>query len=79
MTAADGRWSANNRQQGWRLHKTRHHRPACIVSGLTNEKGLADFHLLTLINIGRRGGIRTRDPLHPMQVRYQAALHADKL
>ncbi len=25
---------------------------------------------------GRRGGIRTRDPLHPMQVRYQAALHA---
>ena len=27
---------------------------------------------------GRRGGIRTRDPLHPMQVRYQAALHADK-
>jgi hypothetical protein len=28
--------------------------------------------------IGRRGGIRTRDPLHPMQVRYQAALHADK-
>ena len=28
---------------------------------------------------GRRGGIRTRDPLHPMQVRYQAALHADKL
>ncbi len=28
---------------------------------------------------GRRGGIRTRDPLHPMQVRYQAALHADKI
>ena len=27
---------------------------------------------------GRRGGIRTRDPLHPMQLRYQAALHADK-
>ena len=27
---------------------------------------------------GRRGGIRTRDPLHPMQVRYQAALHADE-
>ena len=26
---------------------------------------------------GRRGGIRTRDPLHPMQVRYQAALHAE--
>ena len=27
---------------------------------------------------GRRGGIRTRDPLHPMQVRYQAALHAEE-
>ena len=29
-------------------------------------------------SLGRGGGIRTRDPLHPMQVRYQAALHADK-
>ena len=28
--------------------------------------------------IGRGGGIRTRDPLHPMQVRYQAALRPDK-
>ena len=27
---------------------------------------------------GRGGGIRTRDPLHPMQVRYQAALRPDK-
>jgi len=27
--------------------------------------------------IGRGGGIRTRDPLHPMQVRYQAALRPD--
>jgi hypothetical protein len=26
---------------------------------------------------GRLGGIRTRDPLHPMQVRYQAALQAE--
>ena len=43
------------------------------------KKGLANFSLLTLISFGRRGGIRTRDPLHPMQVRYQAALHADKL
>ena len=33
---------------------------------------------LTLLFIGRRGGIRTRDPLHPMQVRYQAALHAEE-
>ena len=30
-------------------------------------------------SIGRRGGIRPRDPLHPMQVRYQAALHAEAL
>ena len=30
-----------------------------------------------LIRYGRGGGIRTRDPLHPMQVRYQAALHPD--
>ena len=28
--------------------------------------------------LGRGGGIRTRDPLHPMQVRYQAALRPDK-
>jgi hypothetical protein len=28
---------------------------------------------------GRNGGIRTRDPLHPMQVRYQAALHSESL
>ena len=27
--------------------------------------------------IGRGGGIRTRDPLHPMQVRYQAALYTE--
>ena len=26
---------------------------------------------------GRDGGIRTRDPLHPMQVRYQAALRPE--
>ena len=31
-----------------------------------------------LDSIGRGGGIRTRDPLHPMQVRYQAALRPDK-
>jgi hypothetical protein len=33
---------------------------------------------LLLNSIGRGGGIRTRDPLHPMQVRYQAALRPDK-
>jgi hypothetical protein len=29
--------------------------------------------------IGRDGVIRTHDPLHPMQVRYQAALRPDEL
>ena len=28
-------------------------------------------------NIGRSGGIRTRDPLLPKQMRYQAALRSD--
>ena len=41
------------------------------------EKGLADANLLTLIFTGRDGGIRTHDPLHPMQVRYLAALRPD--
>jgi hypothetical protein len=40
-------------------------------------KGLARKNVLTLVILGRDGGIRTRDPLHPMQVRYQAALHPD--
>ncbi len=36
-------------------------------------------NLLTLFgDCGRRERIRTFDPLHPMQVRYQAALHADE-
>jgi hypothetical protein len=35
--------------------------------------------LLTLVNFyGRGGGIRTHDPLHPMQVRYLAALRPDE-
>ena len=42
------------------------------------QKGLAGTNLLALVVIGRGGGIRTRDPLHPMQVRYQAALHPDE-
>ena len=41
-------------------------------------KGSAATNRLTLESIGRGGGIRTRDPLHPMQVRYQAALHPDE-
>jgi hypothetical protein len=30
------------------------------------------------MNTGRDGVIRTHDPLHPMQVRYQAALRPDE-
>jgi hypothetical protein len=44
---------------------------------LRKTKGLATTSLLTLVILGRGGGIRTRDPLHPMQVRYQAALRPD--
>jgi hypothetical protein len=55
-----------------------------VVGGLgfvkAKKKGLG-LVVLTLCSdstiFGRRGGIRTRDPLHPMQVRYQAALHAE--
>ena len=36
-------------------------------------------HLLFLEFRGRGGGIRTRDPLHPMQVRYQAALRPERV
>ena len=37
----------------------------------------ASKSLIYLLIFGRGGGIRTRDPLHPMQVRYQAALRPD--
>ena len=40
------------------------------------EANAAKLLILKAIN-GRDGGIRTRDPLHPMQVRYQAALRPD--
>jgi hypothetical protein len=40
---------------------------------------LVVLKVITTTNIGRDGGIRTRDPLHPMQVRYQAALRPDSL
>ena len=40
-------------------------------------EALASKSLISLLINGRDGGIRTRDPLHPMQVRYQAALRPD--
>ena len=61
------------------------------VIALTAEKSSAQFHecfepkfsdwfaQIVIDLIGRGGGIRTRDPLHPMQVRYQAAPRPDEL
>src|ERR671929_2413615 len=47
--------------------------------GQSEDKRASSAWLLTrCVVIGRGGGIRTRDPLHPMQVRYQAALHPDE-
>ena len=43
-----------------------------------NTKGLVATTLLTLVKSGRCERIRTFDPLHPMQVRYQAAPHTDE-
>ena len=40
-----------------------------------NSMSLAAF----VRTLGRCERIRTFDPLHPMQVRYQAAPHTDKL
>jgi hypothetical protein len=44
---------------------------------LEKQKGLARELTPSQFN-GRGGGIRTRDPLHPMQVRYQAALRPER-
>ena len=41
-----------------------------------NENG-SDLAVQAIMIAGRGAGIRTRDPLHPMQVRYQAAPHPD--
>ena len=34
-------------------------------------------YFLEVKNFGRNGEIRTHDPLHPIQVRYQTALRPD--
>jgi hypothetical protein len=44
----------------------------------TKKPDFSGFRANTLIPIGRGERIRTSDPLHPMQVRYQAALRPDK-
>jgi hypothetical protein len=42
---------------------------------------LIDFTdlIMSFLRIGRSGEIRTHDPLHPMQVRYQAALRPESI
>jgi hypothetical protein len=43
-----------------------------------NQRICRSWHHLQLrTRSGRGGGIRTRDPLRPRQVRYQTALHPD--
>src|SRR5687767_14680957 len=56
-----------------------HGRTRCRQLPRADEKTGYGFEAVTrwFSCVGRRGGIRTRDPLHPMQVRYQAALHAE--
>jgi hypothetical protein len=49
------------------------------TSSQRQEKSLIVIAIRLVRKTGRRGGIRTRDPLHPMQVRYQAALHAEAI
>ena len=51
----------------------------CVASKTksTNDKRARSFDL-ALQSFGRSGGIRTRDPLLPKQMRYQTALRSDK-
>jgi hypothetical protein len=45
----------------------------------THKKRLVVLNPLTLTQYGRCDRIRTYDPLHPMQVRYQAAPHTEEI
>ena len=42
------------------------------------QRGLAFHRLVLLVFVGRDAGIRTRDPLNPIQVRYQTAPRPDR-
>lgn len=44
---------------------------------MNTKKKEATF-VVSFPGIGRGGGTRTHDPLHPMQVRYQAAPHPER-
>lgn len=51
----------------------------CRGKHFKNKKGPRDKSRGPFELYGRDGVIRTLDPLHPMQVRYQAALRPDEL
>ncbi len=44
----------------------------------TKQKPANDTRWLALVMCSRDGGIRTRDPLNPIQVRYRAALRPEQ-
>ena len=46
--------------------------------GTDDKKGFPVINRKPLVLLGRDGVIRTLDPLHPMQVRYQAAPRPDE-
>ncbi len=60
------------------VFKTKTLTPEIRGIGAQKHERVSRQNLLTLVIFGRDGGIRTHDPLHPMQVRYQAALRPDK-
>jgi hypothetical protein len=80
----DGR---QRQQKEWRCSVTKDYMPSarvCVGQRMgqfsifaRKKKRVSSYRLETLGITGRGGGIRTRDPLHPMQVRYQAALRPD--
>ena len=50
-----------------------------LLQNQTGKKKAVKHYCLTALSyFGRCERIRTFDPLHPMQVRYQAAPHTDK-
>ncbi len=51
--------------------------PHTATRGPDRKNPVTAKQLDFLGNFGRDGVIRTLDPLHPMQVRYQAALRPD--
>jgi hypothetical protein len=48
-----------------------------MLNKKTDKQKTHNSYKLWVLYVGRDGGIRTHDPLHPMQVRYQAALRPE--